>query len=127
MRARFAREWNLDMEIEIIDGLRVPPRIAHELSRIVSESLVNAVRHGSASHASVKIKRINGFLEIQVVDNGRGFAFTGRHDLPALEQRGDGPLIVRERIKALGGTMAIESSPAGAALEMRIPVVHEDD
>ena len=125
MRARFALEWNLEIEIEIVDGLLLPPRIAHELSRIVSESLVNAVRHGQASHASVSIKRINELIEIRVADDGCGFAFTGRHDLPALEERGDGPLIVRERVKALGGTLTIESSPSGAALELLIPIVDE--
>ncbi len=57
-----------------------------------------------------------------MADNGRGFSFQGRYDLPALTRLNVGPVTLKERVALLGGTFTIESSPSGARLEIAVPV-----
>ncbi|HEY0142146.1 MAG TPA: ATP-binding protein [Thermoanaerobaculia bacterium] len=100
----------------------IPPRLAHELSRILNESLSNAARHGGASHAAVLLDLRDDVVHLRVSDNGRGFPFTGRYDLRALEQSGNGPRTLKERVTTLGGSLLVESSPAGAIVDACFPV-----
>jgi signal transduction histidine kinase len=122
MRERFPLEWGLEVNIEIAAPVLVPARIAHEVCRIVNESLSNAARHGGASSAIVSVAPRNGSVEIRVADNGTGFPFAGRHDLDALENAGHGPRTLKERVRNLGGSLLVDSSSSGASIEVCIPV-----
>ncbi|HEX7829097.1 MAG TPA: histidine kinase, partial [Thermoanaerobaculia bacterium] len=126
MRERFPLEWGLEVDVAAdVATSGMSSRVAHELCRIVNESLSNAARHGGASRASVGVAKSNGHVEIRVRDNGRGFAFTGRHDLAMLETSGEGPRTLKERVRSLGGSLVVDSSNAGATIEVRIPVQEE--
>jgi signal transduction histidine kinase len=125
MRERFPLEWGLEVGIEMAAPIAVPSRVAHDLCRIVNESLSNAARHGGASRAIVTISRSDTSIEIRVTDNGRGFAFAGRRDLAALERAGQGPRTLKERVRGLRGALFVESSPDGASIEVRIPIQEE--
>ncbi len=126
MRERFPLEWGLEVELERSPSpLIVPPRVAHELCRIVNESLSNAARHGAASRAVVRVAMNDGAVHIRVADNGKGFAFAGRQDLAALERDGAGPRTLKERVRNLGGSLVIDSSSAGAIIDVRIPIAEE--
>lgn len=127
MRERFALEWGLDVDVDPGPRTGVPARLAHELCRIVNESLSNAARHGGASHASVRIESNDGAIDVRVADNGRGFPFRGRYDLGELARSGHGPRTLRERIVTLGGTLTVESRADGAAIEARLPLAKEGD
>jgi signal transduction histidine kinase len=125
VRERFALEWGLDVDLQMRTLVDVPAQLAQELCRIVNEALSNAVRHGGATRAAVRIERTGDAIEVAISDNGRGFAFSGRYDLAALEKSGSGPLTLRERVKALGGTIAVQSSSSGASVEARVPIALE--
>ena len=43
----------------------------------------------------------DGHCRLEVVDDGRGFDFTGRYDPEALERMRKGPRVVRERLNVL--------------------------
>jgi signal transduction histidine kinase len=60
-------------------------------------------------------------VRINVADDGRGFPFHGRYALPRLVAEGHAPWSLTERVTALGGELAIESSPRGARIEIRLP------
>lgn len=122
MRERFPLEWGLEVEVEAPDRIEVAPRLAHDLCRIVNESLSNAARHGGASRAVVSAMSRDSAVELRIRDNGRGFPFSGRHDLAALERAGYGPHTLKERVRNLGGSLFVESSSAGASIEVRIPL-----
>ncbi len=62
---------------------------------------------------------------MRISDNGRGFPFAGRRDLGALEEAGAGPRTLKERARNLGGALVVESSSAGASIEMHQPVPEE--
>ena len=72
--------------------------------RIVQEALTNAARHAQPSSVSVSVDRDSGRLSVQVQDDGSGFS---REDRPLSL----GLLSMRERARAVGGKIDVQSSP----------------
>ena len=61
-------------------------------------------------------------LIVQVDDDGRGFPFEGRYMHGELEKLRRGPLVIKERVRAIGGELTLESAPgAGAKLKITVP------
>ncbi len=79
-------------------------------------------RHAGASAVRVEIRRGEEALEVTVTDNGRGFPFKGRFEHDELRRRKLGPVSLKERIGALGGSLAIDSADGQTRLEMSLPV-----
>ncbi len=125
MRERFTLEWGMEVAVQMGEPVAVPARLAWEVCRIINESLSNAARHGGASKVIVTVAMNHASVELRVADNGSGFPFLGRRDLAALERAGIGPRSLKERVRNLGGTMAIKSSPSGATIEARVPIQEE--
>ena len=125
MRERYALEWGLEVEVDADATGETPARLAHEVCRVVNESLANAAKHGGASRAQIAVAMSDGRLHVRVSDNGRGFTFAGRYDLEALDREGSGPRSLKERIRSLDGTLVVESSPRGATIEVAIPMREE--
>ncbi|AMO89050.1 histidine kinase-, DNA gyrase B-, and HSP90-like ATPase family protein [Corynebacterium simulans] len=76
----------------------------------VAEGLTNAVKHGEATAATVKLDYREG-IKISITDNG--------HGLTAGE--GTGIAGLEERAIALGGSVKLEDTDQGARLRMRLP------
>jgi signal transduction histidine kinase len=80
---------------------------------VICEALANAVKHGAASRAQVRVEAAEGQLLVEVTDDGRG----GAH--PA---RSGGLSGLQDRLGALGGDLAIVSPRgAGTRIQARIP------
>ena len=100
------------------DGLpeRLPPELETALYRIAQEALTNVARHARATRVQVALVVAGGELRLEVEDDGGGF--------PA--RNGDGGRIgtglvgIRERVRALGGTLAIHSGK-GVRLRVALP------
>ena len=101
----------------------LPPTTAHDLTQIVREALRNAVRHGNASQAVVKIACDPSQLSLVVHDNGSGF--TGGHaraDDDGFLTPQATPWSIRERAAALGGSLRVWTKPGrGAEITVTIP------
>jgi signal transduction histidine kinase len=55
-------------------------------------------------------------------DDGKGFSFSGRYNEQQMQQAGIGPMIIRERVRLLGGELTVESNPGqGTRLEVIVP------
>jgi signal transduction histidine kinase len=82
--------------------------------RLVQEALNNAVRHAHARNARVRVNGgVNG-IEIEVTDDGHGF--------DPRRARGLGILGMEERVKRLGGSLAVKSSPGqGTTIHAELP------
>jgi signal transduction histidine kinase len=92
------------------------------LFRALRELLVNVVKHAKAKEVTVAVQRKEGFLQISVEDKGVGFD-DARHDLSALQKRGFGLFSIQERLKYLGGTLEVFSSPGrGTRVTLRAPL-----
>ncbi|HEX2059136.1 MAG TPA: sensor histidine kinase, partial [Thermoanaerobaculia bacterium] len=122
MSERFALEWGLTVLVDVPGNIEVPTLLAHELCRIANESLSNAARHGGATRADVSIAATSDAVTLRIADNGRGFPFTGRYGLAELDRDGRGPRTLKERVVTLGGSLTIDSTRAGAAVEARVPL-----
>jgi signal transduction histidine kinase len=103
------------------DTLDLTPRQCREVLRIVQEALVNVRRHSGASQVVARLAVDEYDWALTVEDNGRGLGFTGRLTHEQIEREQAGPRVIRQRVAALGGTLNIESSPAGLRLEVAWP------
>jgi signal transduction histidine kinase len=93
---------------------KLPAAVEAAAYRIACEALTNVVRHSGATACSLRI-RLNGALELDVADNGRG--------LPADHLAGVGVTGMRERADELGGRLSIESDGHGTVVRARLPIV----
>jgi signal transduction histidine kinase len=120
---RFQRHTGISAQfLSDVDEMPLSAHVCGELARIVEEALVNVRRHSGARHVVVRVSAPDEYWRIEIDDDGRGFGFTGRHSHADLEVGRKGPVVIRERVRAIGGTLAIESSPGqGAKVEVWLP------
>ena len=119
---RLKRLWDLDVDVHLedLDG-RLSEGSTRQLYRLLREALFNVARHAGASSVRVEVALGERALSITVTDDGRGFPFTGRYGHEELNRRKLGPVSLKERIAALGGSLAIDTGPGLTRLEMRLP------
>ena len=99
----------------------LPRRLMYELTRILQEALVNVRKHSHARSVLVRFAAEDGLWKLVIEDDGRGFEFSGRLSQAELETA-RGPLVLKERVRSIGGELAIESIPGhGARLEVALP------
>jgi signal transduction histidine kinase len=80
---------------------------------VVAEGLANVHKHAGASRVAVNVRAEDRGLLVEVLDDGRGGA----------DADGGGLRGLADRIEALGGTLALESTTgAGTRLLAEIPV-----
>lgn len=115
----FDLRWGIGCELEV-SGEEWPlgELRAAAVFRIAQESLTNVARHACASHVRIQLKRAGAQLHLQVHDNGCGF--------DAAQSRVPnrfGLLGMRERARALGGRLLIDSAPGrGTLVELVVPM-----
>ena len=113
MAARFVSE---------LQEVTLPAGTCRELARVVQESLVNIRKHSGAQSAVVRFSSQNGSWKLVIDDDGKGFPFAGRFTLAELDDFRKGPTVIKERVRAVGGDMVIESNPGhGSKLEITLP------
>ena len=101
---------DLDIRVDLPDGALEGPlkKVGRETLRIVGEALTNARRHSGARNIRVSVSTSGGRLLAEVSDDGRGTD-------PSREPSPDGGMGIkgmRERARALGGELKIQSEPA---------------
>ncbi len=116
------RGTGLDVEVAAPDGLDgLPAGVDLAAFRIVQEGLTNVVRHAHATRATVRLTRSPGELVVEVDDNGRGP--TG----PGVDGDGRGLAGMRERARALGGSLEAGPRPGrGFRVRATLPLATED-
>jgi two-component system, NarL family, sensor kinase len=102
----------VSVEADRVDGL--PAAVEVAAFRIVAEAVNNVARHSGARHCTVRIA-LNGALELEVADDGRGIRADARANV--------GLGSMRERAAELGGTLTISRRPGGGTrVHATIPV-----
>jgi len=88
---------------------RLPALAENTAYFVVAESLTNVAKHSRATACAVAVGRVNGRLQVAIVDDGQGGAHVAKgHGLSGLA----------DRVRAAGGTLSV-SSPAGGPTEIR--------
>jgi PAS domain S-box-containing protein len=91
--------------------------VALALYRIVQESLANVACHAQATRVEVRLHRAGSAWELEIQDNGQGFAPGACEGVKAI-----GLLSIRERAGVFGGTVDFLSEPGkGATVRVRMP------
>jgi signal transduction histidine kinase len=121
---RFSRDTGVAVRfISESHEVPLPAATCCELARIVQEGLVNIRKHSSARSAIVRFGAQDGVWKLVIDDDGKGFPFSGRFTLKDLDGLRQGPAIIKERVRAVGGDMIIESTPGhGSRLEITVPL-----
>lgn len=95
----------------------IPGDVALCLFRIAQEALRNVKRHSSADRAEVRLEAVDGKLHLSVADRGRGFDANRRS-----MREGIGIQSMKERLRALGGQLEIDSRPMeGTRIDAWLP------
>jgi signal transduction histidine kinase len=101
----------------------VPAKLSAHLSLMLAEAVSNAVRHGEASTVRIGIRKTNEHLAIQIQDDGHGIIDSAcKHDHKEHADVALGPVSLRGRVVALGGSLDVRSSPLGTELQIRMPL-----
>ena len=105
-----------------VDGqiATLPRPIAIDVYRIAQECLNNAARHGSPTQVALRVAQDAQAVAVTVEDDGGGevaqMERVGGHGIPGL----------RERLAALGGTLAIQKATGGIRVAAVIPLAAND-
>lgn len=120
---RFRRDTGIAARfVPEMEEIALPPRVCREIARIAQEALFNIRRHSGASHVLMRFRADNGWWKLLIEDDGRGFSFSGRLTGDQMEATHQGPLVIRERVRQIGGQLTIESIPGqGSRLEIALP------
>lgn len=122
MAERFSRSVNITTRFDwAVDRLNLSPRECNEVVRVLQEALVNVRRHSGATRVDIRVEADADTWALSIRDNGHGLGFNGRWTHEELDAQNGGPHVIRERVEALRGRLAVESSAAGARLEMTFP------
>jgi len=101
----------------------LPPPLEDLLYRLAQEALNNVLKHAEASQVTVDLGVDDGWVELVVGDNGRGFDPQALPDLG-----GRGLTNMRQRVEQAGGTLAITSTPGqGTQIKARVAATWSSD
>jgi PAS domain S-box-containing protein len=113
----FAKRHGLALDFTADVHSALLPEIGITLFRVLQEALQNAAKHSGAKRVQVQLREDSGALYMLIRDSGRGF------DVETESRgRGLGLASMRERIRLVNGTIAIDSKlGGGTAIQVRVP------
>jgi len=100
---------HLDYELAVT---ALPEAVERNLALVIREASTNIVRHARASEARIRLRREDATVILDICDNGRG----------GIVEDGNGLCGMRERVRAIGGGLTIES-PRGRGTRLEIRAV----
>jgi PAS domain S-box-containing protein len=120
--AAFCREFSQrqDLQIEFSsEGApeEIPEATSFCLFRVLQEALHNAAKHSGAKRIDVQLAEKPDGIHLIVSDSGKGFNIEEAKRSPGL-----GLTSMQERVRMVGGTIAIDSKPlAGTTIHVCVP------
>ena len=99
---------------------KIDENVSLALFRVAQEALRNASKYSRASSVTAELQCDQDVLLLRVADDGAGF------DPASVNGDGLGLISMRERMRLIGGELAVQSKPGGGTqVEARVPLVHE--
>ena len=89
----------------------LPVEVERGLSLVLREAVTNIARHAGASRVQIELLREHASVCMQIGDDGKG----------GVSSDGNGICGMRERVRAMGGSLTIES-PRGNGTRLRVVV-----
>jgi signal transduction histidine kinase len=119
---RFSRTCSIRLEASAKD---IPEKLPHDVAlclfRVAQEGLRNIARHAAARQVEVRLRRLDGGLQLTVRDDGIGFDPARNRSRISL-----GHASMRQRVLLLGGMVDIASRPGhGTTIQACVPLKEE--
>ena len=93
------------------------PELGLCLFRVLQEALHNATKHSGVKRVEVQLHEESGEIHLIIRDSGTGFDVDA-----AVQGKGLGFTSMRERVRLVNGTIAIDSKPmGGTTILVRLP------
>jgi len=111
-----ARKSSVPVSVEAGTLQRYAPETESAVYFCCLEALQNVAKSSEATVATIRLSADNGRLAFAIKDDGKGFD-------PSRARQGSGLQNMRDRIEALGGTIAIRTAPGeGTEISGTVPV-----
>ena len=107
-----------DLAITVKVGRNVPRLADHlelALYRIAQEGLMNVYRHARATTTSIRLRRVDSGILLEIEDDGVGLA-------PRDRSRGVGIAGMQARMTQVGGTLSFETERKGLLVRAAAPI-----
>jgi PAS domain S-box-containing protein len=118
----FSKRSGIVVDLELpVDPGRMPRAIESVVFRVVQESLTNIHRHSGSPSASIRLVRSAKAVQVEIADRGHGISPKNRKEMAAA-RIGVGVRGMEERVRQFGGTLHIDSNPAGTKVTAMIPL-----
>lgn len=111
----FRQRTGIEVEAHFEHDGRLPNETETHLFRIAQEALTNVGRHAEAKRVVLSLKAENGRLTLTVTDDGKGLK-------PRTGRVGFGMMGMRERMRAAGGDLLVNSTTKGLTLRAEVPL-----
>ena len=119
LAGRFGKRHAAEVVVTVSPSWRrLTPAAQQVVYRVAQECLQNISKHSSASRVSLRLSSADKRFRLSVGDNGSGF----NPDLALGKPLSFGLAGMRERAAALGGTLAVRSTPGkGTVVTLELP------
>jgi signal transduction histidine kinase len=119
----FAKRSGINVNLHLLSEVqRFHQDVETALFRVVQEALTNVHRHSNASEVNIRLDVNTKQVQLEIRDNGSGIP---PDRLQCVAQSGGATGVglagMRERVRDLGGDLAIESDKNGTLLKVVIP------
>lgn len=124
----FSKRSNIQVELHVPDDFgRLPQDMETALFRTVQECLTNVHRHSGSVVATIHVNRTADEIRLTVEDRGSGIPLEQLDQVNGGGNSGVGLGGMRERMRQLGGSLALQSSQNGTTVEARLPMMRSSE
>jgi len=125
----FAERSRLQVDLDIPPELgRLHRDVETTLFRILQEALTNVHRHSAGSRVRILLQLDAEQVQLQITDDGKGIPEERLRRLREDDSlTGVGMAGMRERVRELGGSFALESASPGTTIIVTIPVLQHTE
>ena len=118
----FAERQKIEIDFKADVSSVLLPEVGVSLFRVLQEALNNAMKHSGVKRIEVQLSEYANAVHLIVMDKGVGFDVEA-----AMHGRGLGLTSMRERVRLINGTIAIESyAIGGTTIHVRVPTESKD-
>ncbi len=119
----FNQRSKIDIALEIDPSIgRLPQDYELSLFRIAQECLTNIYRHSGSATALIRLSQAAGKIELEVRDTGRGIDKETQARINSGVETGVGFRGMQERVKRIGGILAIRSDESSTSVRAILPI-----
>ena len=117
-----ANFWGCEVELVVEPGgALITRQVVNQLTLLIAEAVANAVRHGQAKRVRACLCYKNDQMQVEIMDDGRGFPHRAKVRIPEPIQSEELPRSLHQRIANLQGQFQVWTCDLGTRLQFEFP------